>query len=113
MRDEETNVRAVENFPGYFITDYGWVWSITPSKGCPEGRWLTQMVSRQGYLSVCLRRDKTTYKFLVHGLVLEAYVGPVPEGLVARHRSLNTLNNELSNLYYGKATDPYIAVPAT
>jgi hypothetical protein len=37
----------------------------------------------------------------VHRLVLEAFVGPCPEGLQCRHKDGNKNNNHLSNLCWG------------
>lgn len=37
----------------------------------------------------------------VHILVLEAFVGPRPDGMVGRHRNDDTTNNALTNLCWG------------
>lgn len=41
----------------------------------------------------------------IHHLVLEAFVGPRPDGMVARHLDDNRDNNRLSNLTYGSLSD--------
>lgn len=38
---------------------------------------------------------------LLHRLVLEAFVGPCPEGMVCRHKNGNSKDNRLSNLAWG------------
>lgn len=43
--------------------------------------------------------------FLVHHLVLEAFVGPRPEGAHACHRDDNPSDNRLENLYWGTPED--------
>jgi hypothetical protein len=95
------------DYPGYAVTSDGWVWSDTPSKGNPEGRWLTQLSDRHGLLTVTLRVDNANVKRYVHELVLETFVGPVPEGSVARHKTINTLWNDLENLEYGPRQKQY------
>jgi len=39
--------------------------------------------------------------YKVHILVLEAFVGPRPDGLVGCHKDDNTTNNAVENLYWG------------
>ena len=41
----------------------------------------------------------------LHGLVLEAFQGPRPEGLVARHLDDNPLNNTVENLVWGTQSE--------
>jgi hypothetical protein len=48
--------------------------------------------------TVSIGRGTTRY---VHGLVLEAFVGPRPDGMEALHADDNTANNALSNLSWG------------
>lgn len=45
------------------------------------------------------RNNAKTYR--VHLLVLLAFVGPRPDGMVSRHLDGNSLNNKLGNLAYG------------
>lgn len=41
----------------------------------------------------------------VQSLVLEAFVGPRPEGLLALHRNDDCRDNRVENLYWGTRTD--------
>lgn len=64
-----------------------------------RGRLLTRVLRRDGYLHVCLFRGKKTYQHRpVHVLVLEAFVGPRPDGLVACHWDGDRQNASLGNL---------------
>lgn len=58
---------------------------------------------RKNYLAVCLHRDakprQTTRR--VHVLVLEAFVGPRPDGQYARHLNGEPSDNRLANLAWG------------
>ena len=56
-----------------------------------------------GYLYVMLGR-KTRHR-AIHRLVLEAFVGPCPEGQEARHLDDLGAHNELSNLLWGTRAD--------
>lgn len=55
-----------------------------------------------GHLHVVLegRVDKT-----IHTMVLEAFVGPCPDGLMARHADDDPTNNTLSNLSWGTRSE--------
>ena len=62
-----------------------------------------QTPAAQGkYLAVTLIRPGVPQqKPYVHTLVLEAFVGPRPDGLVCRHRNGNNHDNRLRNLAWG------------
>lgn len=53
------------------------------------------------YLQVMLRVDGRSVYRKVHYLVLEAFAGTRPEGMLALHRDDDTANNHISNLYWG------------
>lgn len=62
---------------------------------------LTQ-TSNGRYPTVCLSRDGTSRAYAVHRLVLEAFVGPCPPGMLCRHfPDRSTKNNRLDNLSWG------------
>jgi hypothetical protein len=69
-----------------------------------KGRVLKQ--PKQGrYPVVTLYRDTVAKQFLVHRLVLLAFVGPAPEGMEGCHWDDDPLNNHLSNLRWGTPGD--------
>lgn len=75
----------------YEVSNYGRV-RTTP-------RILRQSPSSQlPYPLVHLRKDGQTHGRLVHRLVLEAFVGPAPEGMEACHNDGNATNAHLGNL---------------
>lgn len=56
----------------------------------------------RGYIRVSLRCSCGLRRVFVHDLVLEAFVGPCPPGMVARHfPDRDTSNNALANLRWG------------
>ncbi|WP_075908859.1 HNH endonuclease signature motif containing protein [Mycobacteroides chelonae] len=100
----------------YLISDHGRVWVRGRNVYCghpgaapiwrpghllkpnPTGRTRT-------HLAVALMVDKKRRDFKVHRLVMEAFVGPCPEGLEVLHWDDNPANNHLSNLRYGTRSE--------
>lgn len=86
------NIEVIPNFPGYFVTKEGKIWSSKTH------RWLTPDVSYNERLRVTLYRNNKPHKKLVHRLVLETFIGPCPEGMEGCHNNGNSLDNSLLNL---------------
>ncbi len=61
---------------------------------------LKQANHRQGYKKVSVKTPAGVKNRLVHRLVLEAWVGPCPEGCVTNHKNGNKKDNRLENLEY-------------
>jgi DNA-binding XRE family transcriptional regulator len=99
-------VRECLGRPMYLVSDDGRVFSRHRA-GHAEYRELRQETLRWGYKRVTLATDKPPYseRVLVHVLVLEAFVGPCPEGYEARHLDGSRDNNNLRNLAWGTLSD--------
>lgn len=67
-----------------------------------KGRVLRPGRSRSGHVSVAIGRGNSR---LVHQLVLEAFVGPRPEGQEVLHLNHNPADNRLENLRYGTRSE--------
>jgi hypothetical protein len=96
-----SDVRYVEIKPGYRVGDDGSVWScIRPGRYHRFGSWhrLKPLPQRLGHSTVYLGRKDQRY---IHRLVLEAFVGPCPDGMECRHLDGNPGNNRLDNLAWG------------
>src|SRR4051794_38431819 len=96
-------VRFVLIKPGYCVGDDGSVWSCVKwsRKGLIKyGEWrqLKPHPQSRGHCTVELGRDNIRF---IHRLVLEAFVGPCPDGLECRHLDGDPGNNLLSNLKWG------------
>lgn len=64
-------------------------------------RTLRAGIGERRHLLVALQRDKFRKTGWIHRLVLEAFVGPCPEGMQCRHLDGDPANNRLSNLKWG------------
>ncbi len=106
--------RDIPDFPGYRVGSDGSVWSLYKCDSfgmsgiCRPKRlpWvaLKPRADRKSRLSVTLCRDRRVFNRSVHRLVLEAFVGPCPEGMQCCHfPDRNPANNRLSNLRWDTA----------
>lgn len=65
------------------------------------GRLRKLSIARNGYAIVSLMRLDRTRNALVHRVVLEAFVGPCPADMEARHGPNGKTDNSLANLSWG------------
>ena len=83
----------------YEVSDQGAVMSLKKGRRPRKLQWW------RGLYRTIQLFDKTgtgrAKGFYVHNLVLLAFVGPRPDGLVTRHLNGNPSDNRLSNLAYG------------
>jgi len=91
--------KIVKTHPDYEVSDQGQVRR--------EGHILKAGLQSSGYPTVRLyqgiKRSGATY--LVHRLVLEAFVGPCPNGQQCRHINGDKADNRVSNLTWGTAKE--------
>lgn len=86
----------------YEVSNYGRVRAldrILPDGRRWKGRLIRQHPRRTGHLTVNLTHPRGTR--FVHVLVLEAFVGPCPEGMEALHWNDVAHDNRLENLRWG------------
>lgn len=94
---------AFFGFPNYRVGNDGSVWSYRSydTKGFGR-RWRWRQIkesknTRYPLVNLCHKGNIKSYS--VHRLVLEAFVGPCPEGMEARHfPDRDTYNNHTTNL---------------
>lgn len=106
------NWRPIPGYEGsYEVSDLGRVRSI--DREIP-GRWgrhirhgivLRQNTDKDGYKKVAPSLNGDARTVSVHHLVLQAFIGPEPEGYVAMHRDGDPANNTASNLSWGTYSD--------
>lgn len=107
--------RDVKGYEGFYqVSSWGRVKSlprIVPMKNGPNGTFLNRTYrvgekmlkgSWDGhYFHVILSQSWKEEVRLIHRLVLEAFVGPAPEGMQCRHLDGDSKNNQLSNVCWG------------
>lgn len=122
LSESETTPEAVEvwksipGFDGYEVSDRGRVRSLPRTRVDHGGRnggrrqrhvpgvMLRPALSR-GYWQVSLTRNAKGYTRYVHRLVLEAFVGPRPEGMECRHLNGIRTDSRLVNLAWGTTAE--------
>lgn len=70
-----------------------------------KGRVLRHGIGRGGYHRVALVRQCHVAVRFVHRLVLEAFVGPAPEGMECCHNNGDKADNRLVNLRWGTRSE--------
>jgi hypothetical protein len=96
-------IKPIKGFRGYFVSNYGEVYSAWKSSG-PGARVGVSLkrlkqIPSSGRVMVGLSRGGKRHTIRIHKLVLEAFVGPCPSGMEACHfPDRDTANNRLDNL---------------
>lgn len=99
MMARETWLPVVGYEDRYIVSDHGRVFSLR------AGVMLAPCVNKGGYQQVSLTDGTTKTSLLVHRLVLEAFVGPCPEGQEALHGAAGQDINTPENLRWGTRTE--------
>ena len=82
----------------YAVSDHGRVKRTRANQGARSGHVLKVFAGASGHLKVGLHVNREKQTVSVHRLVLEAFVGPCPEGMECCHGDGNPANNRLGNL---------------
>lgn len=87
----------------YEVSDMGFVRRLVfvngnTNKPYAHPRVLKRNKVSTGYLSVDLCKDNTVTKHAIHRMVLTAFVGPCPTGMIAAHGNGNPTDPRLANL---------------
>ncbi|WP_354002522.1 NUMOD4 motif-containing HNH endonuclease [Agromyces larvae] len=90
--------RAIPSAPDYEVSNLGAVRRLTPGPGAVVGAILRPWKKNTGHLIVGLQVDGRPRRLGVHRLVLEAFVGPCPEGMEGCHNDGDPTNNRVGNL---------------
>lgn len=101
MSDAETWLPVLGYEDSYEVSDLGRVRSL-PRRDARgrrrRGMLLAPRTNARNRLAVALYRDRVRADFQIHRLVLEAFVGPRPEGLEGCHWNGDPTDNRLVNL---------------
>ena len=98
------NAKEIPNFPGYYATAEGEIWS-GPKRTRSGYRKLKPGINRSGYLRVSLVKDRVVYRFFIHHLILETFVGCRPVNLVGCHNDDDKNHNWLRNLRWDTVSE--------
>ena len=103
--------RGIAGEPGYRVDSDGGAWTCLRKIGLPGRRGTRTVIGTTWrrlkplplgrYFCVNLCRDGKKKAHRIHRLVLEAFVGPCPEGMECRHKDDDKSNNRLDNLSWG------------
>ena len=86
----------------YAITDHGRCFSLRPY-GRDSQLPMEMRVGNDRYRAIHIGPSRTTT--CIHRMVLEAFIGPRPDGMECRHLDGNKYNNRLENLAWGSHTE--------
>lgn len=98
---------AVVGFPAYRVSSLGRLRSIVRRRGARAGinggilfGWKHRSIAggKVSCISASLRKDEKAHERRMHHLVLEAFVGPRPDGMEGCHNDGNPENNAVGNL---------------
>ena len=103
------NWKAIPGYEGiYEVSDQGRVRSldrITAKNAFKKGALKKASTVANGYLYVDLYKLGKASKRTVHSLVLEAFIGPAPSGMICCHNNGVRVDNRLENLRWGTYSD--------
>ena len=95
-------IRNIPGLSGYGASADGRIWSMWQwgkRKLSNEWREMTQHPKRNGkYMLTHLGHCGEQHTYQVHRLVVMAFIGDIPPGMVVNHKDGNPKNNNLSNL---------------
>lgn len=109
----EVEYRDIAGFEGYRVGSDGTVWTCRKQRSLGRGGGSRAYLSstwrlKKTYVNrkrlqvvVALGRDGQAFTRIVARLVLEAFVGPCPEGMECLHGPSGRLDNSLHNLKWG------------
>lgn len=93
--------KPIPGWPEYQINEAGQITRVVPACGTRIGRPLLWQRLPSGYAKVSLCRNSKRHEYLVHRLVVETFIGQIPDGMDVCHNDGNKQNNHVSNLRIG------------
>ena len=89
---ENEEIKQIENFPNYYITTFGRIWSEISHK------WLTPTINKRGNHQREIINLGRKNRFYVHQLVAQAFISNPNNYEEIDHIDTNGLNNHVDNL---------------
>lgn len=88
----------VSSFPNYEVSSLGRVRRTNNSARWKAGKILGDRPDKDGYSRVVLYANHTTKSLRTHRLVVEAFIGQIPDGMQVNHKNGVTSDNRVENL---------------
>lgn len=112
-RTTEERWLPIPGYEGFYeVSDLGRVRSVDRTfvtargqRRTYKGKLLKPYLANNGYLTVGLKRQCSVKRRTIHSLVVEAFIGPRPDGMEVLHRDGNKTNPVLTNLHYGTKSE--------
>lgn len=86
--------KIVPGYENYMVSNFGRIKGI-------RGKILKPKYNRRGYEQHNLKFGSKQKSVTLHSIILAAFVGPRPDGMLVRHLDGDKKNNRLDNLVYG------------
>lgn len=91
--------RVIVGWEGlYEVSDQGRIRRIGIGRGASPGKILHPHLQNAGYHAICLYRNNVAHNRLIHRLMAEAFIGPIPEAHEINHLDGVKTHNVLPNL---------------
>lgn len=90
--------RGIAGFDGYEVSSFGNLRAMFSHNKRPFPRTLNSRTSGRGYHAIHLWRNGKRSKKMVHRLVVEAFIGHIPDDMVVNHIDGVKVNNRVDNL---------------
>lgn len=88
-------IKVIPSLTGYGASRDGTIWSCRNRK---NWRPMTPSSDKDGYKLLIIRTKEKCFSRKIHRLIVEAFIGEIPEGLCVNHKDGNKANNNLDNL---------------
>ena len=93
--------RPMVNYEGWYeVSNLGRYRRAKPGFGTSVGKVLKLHANNRGYQYAQPCKDSKKRNLLIHRLVMEAFIGPCPDGIQVNHKDGDKSNNRLDNLEY-------------
>lgn len=103
----EEIIKDLKGFEGiYKISNLGNIY-VRRKERVKGGLKKTGINSKNGYTYICLTKDGKQKTYLLHRLVAENFLEPVPGKTFINHKDFNKQNNQVDNLEYVSRKENY------